>query len=473
MASSFSVAFTEAVDADLREHLIREDLEEDLIFVLYTPSQGKQRNTALLHTLLPPQTGDRQRHGNVSFNPSYLERACREALKLGYGVAFLHSHPYPGWQGMSADDVAAETLMAPTVHGVTDLPLVGLTVGSDGTWSARVWERRNDGTYERRWCESVRVVGEQLHAHFNDDLVPRPAYRDLFKRTITVWGEENHQHLARLHIGVVGLGSVGSLVAESLARMGMTQITLIDHDRIEPHNLDRTLGATEDDVEVEKVVIARRQALASATAAQPSVHAVASNLASADGYLAALDCDVLFSCVDRPLARSILNHFAYAHLIPVIDGGIGVRFRDRAFSGVDWQAQTVGPGRICLECSGQFRMHDAQTEREGKLDDPSYFIGLPADHPLKNNENVFPFSMNLASLEVMQFVALATGAGGMRDFGVQRYRFYPGVVTTDTEGACHPDCPTSTLVARGDQLFSLMGPVVTSSELSDGTAITP
>lgn len=457
MASSFSVAFTEAIDAALREHLVREDREEDLLFALYTPSQGKERFTALLHTLLVPEAGERQRHGNVSFNPAYLERACREALKRGYGLAFLHSHPYPGWQSMSADDVKAETRMAPTAHGVTDLPLVGLTVGSDGTWSARVWEHIGDGACERRWCETVRVVGEKLRAHYAEHLVPPPAYRKLFRRTYAVWGAANHQHLARLRVGVVGLGSVGSLVVESLARMGLTDVTLIDHDVIKPHNLDRTLGATEGDVGSTKVVIAERQARAAATAEHLDVRAVLSSVAEEDGYRAALDCDVLFSCVDKPHARSILNHLAFAHLIPVIDGGIGVRFRDGRFRGVDWQAHTVGPGRACLECLGQFQAADVQTEIEGKLDDPSYFEGLDEEHPLKRNENVFPFSMNLASLEVLQFVALATGVGGLHDFGVQRFRIPPGVVTSDSRRECQPGCPLEGLVAHGDSHFSLVG----------------
>lgn len=467
----YSVAFTEELDKVLCAHLIRDDLEEDLLFALYTPSEGEGRTTLLLHTPVLPQEGERQRHGNVSFNVAYLERVCQEALAGGYGVAFLHSHPHPGWQGMSDDDVRAETRMARPVQSVTDLPLVGLTVGSDGTWSARAWEYMGDGQIERRWCESVRVVGERLNAHFADFLVPASIYRDLFKRTITVWGETNHHHMARLRIGIVGLGSVGSLVAEGIARMGMSRITLIDFDHVKPHNLDRLLGATEDDIGKLKVEVAERQVVAAATAASVDLRVVPYSLVEEQGYRAALDCDVIFSCVDRPRARSILNHFAYAHLIPVIDGGIDVRFKDGSFSGVDWQVQTVRPGRPCLECIGQFVPADVETERAGLLDDPTYLRGLPDNHRLKRNENVFPFSMNVASLELLQLVALATGVAGMTDFGVQRYRYFPGILESDTEQHCRSNCAMVMLVAQGDKLFTLVGEDVTAARVRHESAV--
>ena len=74
------------------------------------------------------------------------------------------------------------------------------------------------------------------------------------------------------------------------------------------------------------------------------------------------------------------------------------------------------------------------------LDDPSYLKGLPDDHRFKRNENVFPFSANLASLEVLQFVALATGIARMPNVGVQRYRYIPGTVESDPDRICSPTC---------------------------------
>ncbi len=458
MHNEYSIAIPEDVNSVLLDHLIREDGDEDLCFALWTLSEGAQRMTALLHSPILPIEGDRQVHGNASFNQQYFERVCQLAMQEGCGIAFLHSHPGPGWQRMSDDDVIAEQKrLAGATMGLTDLPLVGLTAGSDGTWSGRFWTHVKGKEYERNWCSSVRVAGNQLQVAFAEHLVPRPKFRKLFKRTVTVWGKENHAILARLRIGIVGLGSVGSMVAENLARMGLQNFVLLDFDEVQPHNLDRLLGATTDDIGKLKINVAEREIRKSATAEKVEVQKIPFSVAEEAGYRAALDCDVLFSCVDRPRPRYMLNHFAYSHLIPVIDGGIAVRFKREEFSGVDWQLQTVGPTRPCLACIGAFDQGDVATETEGKLDDPSYLQGLADDHRFKRNENVFPFSSNLASLEVLQLVALVTGIAGITNFGVQRFRYNPGILEADVERACDPNCEFAELIAQGDKHFSLFG----------------
>jgi molybdopterin/thiamine biosynthesis adenylyltransferase len=458
MHDSFSTAMSGDVHAKLLSHLLRSDGQEDLCFALWTPSHGSRRLTALLHTVLLPEAGEREVHGNASFHASYFERAAATAASQGCGLAFLHSHLGPGWQGMSHDDVVAERdRLAGATLGMTDLPILGLTLGTDGSWSARVWRRSGPKQYARTWCESVRVVGEGQHMTFCDELLPRPAFRDTFRRTVTVWGAQKHTDMARLRIGIVGLGSVGAIVAESLVRMGMTRFVLIDHDRVEAHNLDRLLFADEHSVGRFKVALAAERMRTVATAESIEIEECTYSIAEETGYRAALDCDVLFSCVDRPRPRHILNHFAYAHLIPVIDGGIDVRFKSARFSGADWQVQTVGPGKPCLACLGAYKVDDVSVEEAGMLDNPSYMRGLGEDHRFKRNENVFPFSANLASLEVLQFIALTTHVAGIADFGIQRFRYVPGILEAWGAG-CDRQCESAGLVAQGDRHFHLFGP---------------
>ena len=69
------------------------------------------------------------------------------------------------------DDTAERDRLASAVAARTDLPLVGLTWGTDGTWSARFWGRAAPFTYERIDAANVRVAGaNQLALSFHPEL---------------------------------------------------------------------------------------------------------------------------------------------------------------------------------------------------------------------------------------------------------------------------------------------------------------
>lgn len=116
---------------------------------------------------------------------------------------------------MSDDDLSVETESAARVKAMTGLPLARLTLATgDRGWSARLWEKTGARTWERRDCEVVKVVGPHLRATFHPQLCPSPAFREELTRTVSAWGEEPQTTLSRLQVGVIGLGSVGSIVAE-------------------------------------------------------------------------------------------------------------------------------------------------------------------------------------------------------------------------------------------------------------------
>ena len=458
-----SVAMTAAHDEMLREHLHKDPRQEDLAFAYWRPSVGQYRYTAVISELVFPEGGDRVLHGNVSFRPQYLRRVLAE-IPEGCGVAFLHGHPQAGWQGMSHDDVVAERdRIAGAVFGRTRLPLVGLTRALDGAWSGRLWTRRAPHTFERRAARSVRVVGSRLSTSYHPD-EPLATANASQVATLSVWGEAAQQQLVRTRAGIVGLGSVGSLVAEALARMGLRCLTYIDFDELELRNLDRTVGATKADVEARllKVQLATRNAVLSSTATELELCPVPQSLLSPAGLAAALDCDVLISCVDRPWPRHMLNALAYSQLIPVVDGGIAARVKsDGTPLHVAWRIHTVGPGRACMVCLGQLRRSDVALDREGKLDDPDYIEGLSDEEKAAfSGRNVFPFSMTVAAHEVLQLVGLVTGFARIGGIGPQIYDAYPGAMKVRATAPCEEGCEYAELTATAADLTSnLQSPV--------------
>src|SRR5262249_3312979 len=107
----YSVAIPEFIHQRETDHLLQHvrswRLQEDLCFALWHPSEGAHRFSALLFDCLLPTSDERILRGNVSFTASYLERAARTAGEQKAGLALLHNHLGPGWQGMSDDDVNA------------------------------------------------------------------------------------------------------------------------------------------------------------------------------------------------------------------------------------------------------------------------------------------------------------------------------------------------------------------------------
>lgn len=449
---SHSTAMTEAVEQMARSHLLRIDGQEDLCFALYRVSRGRSRKTALVYQLLLPDPGDRVVHGNVSFNPKFLERALGEAAKHGAGLALLHSHPGGvGWQGMSPDDVVAEHGNAGAVLGATGLPLLGLTLAGDFSWSARFWERVAPRKYERLWCGTVRILGERITVHYFDKLAPRPQATRSQLRTVSAWGRRSQDDLVRLRIGVIGAGSVGAVVADGLGRIGFEDIMVMDFDHIEEHNLDRLLYATKADIGKAKIEVLAEHLRQRSTAEKVFAETISAAIFEESGFRAALDCDLVISCVDRPWGRYVMNLIAYAHLVPVVDGGIAVRTNKHGeLTAADWRSHIATVGRPCLHCLGQYEPSDVQLEREGFLDDPDYIQGLPRDHALKVKENVYAFALSCGSAQLLQMLAFAVAPLGRSNHGAQMYHFVGGFNEPPQMAGCKADCAFPKLIASGD-----------------------
>ena len=80
------------------------------------------------------------------------------------------------------------------------------------------------------------------------------------QRTQILVGDAGVRRLGAARVLVVGLGGVGSYTAEALARAGVGDLTVVDHDRVAGSNLNRqllalesTLGRTEAQLMAERI----------------------------------------------------------------------------------------------------------------------------------------------------------------------------------------------------------------------------
>lgn len=440
---TYRVVIREALHQKLADHLRRGFRrgvgQEDACLALWRRGDGLNRYTGILGDVVLPGRGDRDLHGTVTVQVGYLNRVLDRALAKGAGVAVLHSHPGPGWQPLSSIDRNTERdVVAPFVRE-TGLPLLGMTLGGDGCWSARFWDEFGPGGKPRH-CRDVRRVGTRFtRVDCRSDAYPPYARRRGLARTMDCWGLEAQTRLARTHICVVGAGSVGSIVLECLARMGFEEITIIDPDRIEEGNLDRLIYADRRCLGLKKAEVAAARLRRIATARRPVVRPVPLSIRTERAYRLAADADIVMSCVDNAEARDVLNHIAYSNCLPMIDGGVLVESTDRLLS-AKWGVHLVGPDMRCLRCRDQYTGSEASDERMGIRRRGRYIDDGEDDGPAPG-QNTIAFCNAVAAEEVRMLVRYLTGRDWWHDpeAGVGRWSFEHRFVEAETDRFEHPD----------------------------------
>lgn len=232
-----------------------------------------------------------------------------------------------------------------------------------------------------------------------------------YNRQITAFGEEGQRTLAQLRVGLIGAGGIGSIAAEGLIRLGVKNLTLVDHDLLSADSLNRWQGGRPKDVGKPKVqVLARRlRTMMPGIKVTPLVAPL-----SAPKALAELKgCDILLGAVDNHLARFLLNRISVQYLIPYLDAATVISEGDNA-NRMELLSRlgVVVPGTTaCLECSRITyyeqkdiapHLYDAQTRAN------LFAAGYIRNHPEVASPSVMPLNMQAASAMLIELHNLVT-----------------------------------------------------------------
>ena len=83
----------------------------------------------------------------------------------------------------------------------------------------------------------------------------------MFSRSTALLGETSMTQLQSKRVILFGIGGVGSWCAECLIRTGLTHLTIVDGDTVQPSNLNRQLPATQTTLGMHKVEALRARLL--------------------------------------------------------------------------------------------------------------------------------------------------------------------------------------------------------------------
>jgi molybdopterin/thiamine biosynthesis adenylyltransferase len=276
-------------------------------------------------------------------------------------VIDVHTHPFcQSAASFSAVDDEDEIVFH---HWLSEtLGAVGYAsiVLSQSDYSARVWEMDSGRTVPTSAQVKTQIVAEVWPCADADDggrAAPDPHELEtgFLARSTLALGLDNMRKLATDQtITVVGVGGLGSAIAENLIHLGFPALQLIDPDRVELTNLNRIVGAYYSDAIQNrlKVDVVREHLLKINPVARVQGYAIG---VEDDAALAVLmRSDWVIVATDNHFSRYHVQNKALELGLPLISAGVNITVENGQIA--DWSGEVIvarsGDG-LCLNCLGR------------------------------------------------------------------------------------------------------------------------
>lgn len=369
-----------------------------LLCTSYQPSEGALKVLVRQIVEIPDSAYEIKTNVELKIASAFLAKVIKQARSDGLSVFMTHTHPGTSWPKFSYIDDAGEKELIPALQGRIPDVLHGTLVLGETGFSARLYQ---PGSNTPEPIEKIVLNGPYVQFISQND----KAYlsEPMYDRNVRAFGS-GQAILTNLTVSIVGLGGIGSLVAQQLAHLGVGNINLVDFDTLETTNLNRVVGSSPKNVGSSKV-----------TVAESYLHTINDNLAikSIDGSILKesvarqlLDSDFIFSCTDSHGSRFILNQLAYQYLIPVIDTGVRIDAENSKIKAMAGRVQMLASGLPCLMCGNL--LDPEQVRRDflspaQRLADP-YITGHSEPQPA-----IISINSTVASLAVTMFLSAIVG----------------------------------------------------------------
>jgi molybdopterin/thiamine biosynthesis adenylyltransferase len=230
-----------------------------------------------------------------------------------------------------------------------------------------------------------------------------------FSRNERLFGAEGQKRIGATKIAIVGLGGLGSHVAQQLAYLGVANYGLLDFDIVTDSSLNRLVGAGDADVAAatKKVIVAKRTITRINLDAM--VRTADDRVDGPEAEPLVRGADVVFGCLDRDLPRLQLTELCARYAKPLFDlaSDVGGEADELWYGG----RVLFCDGKRCVSCLGLLDQRemarDSMSPEQREAHDRIYGIARTA---LENTgPMVVSINGTVASVAVTEFMALVTG----------------------------------------------------------------
>lgn len=317
-------------------------------------------------------------HGRLS--ATFINRAIVRARNERLVYMHVHNHGSDRSVEFSEVDYASHKRGYPALLDIAKGMPVGALVFGLRSLQVDLWWSRT----ERGRLKHCTVVGSRIMRFYSSpSRAPRAAYRPSVDRQVRFLGEAGQAQLAGARVAIVGLGGVGSMVVQDLARMGVGHLLLIDTDKFEETNLSRVVTAVFDDISRKppKTELAARYA----KQVNPNVQCemLDADVAYDDVADKLIDCDFIFLCADTMRARLVVNAIVNQHFVPAVQVGSKILLGKEGGKLEQFYSvvRHMRPGCGCLMCNGLISGYRLAIEEKSEEDWRAQNYGTESPNP--------------------------------------------------------------------------------------------
>ncbi len=324
---------------DLRRHLFPGDDDEHGAVIAAGFTHGLRGTRFLARKLFIARDGVDYvpgKHGWRALTADFVARVSNFCAQNKLSYFAIHNHGGRDSVEFSPTDLESHERGYPALLDIMEGDPVGALVFAKNAIAGEVWIPT--GVYSLTCATIIGLNHTRLY--------PSPQRSasipdEVYNRQSLLFGARGQEILRGAKIGIIGMGGVGSLVSEWLARLGVGEIVAIDFDRLDVSNNSRVAGASRWDA-INFVLSSKFSLLRAlgkrlcrlkvsigqrvAKVANPNIryHAIPGDIVDEATALLLKDCDYIFLCADSMQSRLVFNALVHQFLIPGVQIGAKV-----------------------------------------------------------------------------------------------------------------------------------------------------
>lgn len=370
MSSRWSLTIPESLFEPLERHLFPGDGDEHgavMVAGLHKLADGSVRLLArdvfLAEDRVDYVPGKR---GYRMLKAQFIQRHIMNFRDERLVYLAIHNHGGTGCVGFSSDDLSSHERGYPALLDISRSNAVGALVFAKGAVAGDIW--LPDGS--RVVLDRAEIIGRRRRIIRPAPIACAAGADPRYDRQTRLFGDAGQAILGGARVAIIGLGGVGSLVAEYLARLGVGTFVLIDPDRLDPSNIPRVVGARHSDVwwrlsssaapawlrrfalerATRKVDIARRVIRQANPAAR--IEVMARNILDPVSAANVMECDYIFLAADEMRARLLVNAIVQQYLVPGVQIGSKISVgSEGTLTDIFSVVRPLRPAMNCMWCN--------------------------------------------------------------------------------------------------------------------------